>query len=144
MTALLLLIHEMSPGLPLYCDWSATLEALDSLAHGQTLPASSPPGSLAWFDLARGRWHTWDDYRRVLIYIRETTGPATLVANVLKEPPFPAINGPTARLSPFRAESGICWMWLIGLDLDAEFAASLEQATDSVVVWAPAVLLAIT
>src|SRR5207248_10038636 len=76
--------------------------------------------------------------RSALIYLRETTHAATLVANVLKEPAFPAINGPTARLSPFRAESGICWMLLVDLDLDAEFAAALEQSTDSVVVWSPA------
>src|SRR5262249_19836598 len=38
---------------------------------------------------------------------------------------------------PFRAESGICWMILVDLDLDQEFAAALERATDSVVVWSP-------
>jgi hypothetical protein len=138
LTVVVLLMDELSTGLPRYCNLSASLEALGSLARGQTLPASSPPGSRAWFDLSRGRWYTWEDYRRVLIHLRETTRPTTLVANVLKEPPFPAINGPTARLSPFRAESGICWMLLVDLDLDAEFAAALEQATDSVVVWSPA------
>src|SRR5207237_9048744 len=117
---------------------SARLEAVGSLVRGQPLPPSSPPGSRAWFDLSRGRWYAWEDYRRVLIHLRETTRPTTLVANVLKEPPFPAINGPTARLSPFRAESGICWMWLVDLDLDGEFAVELQHATDSVVVWSPA------
>ena len=138
LAVVLLLMDELSPGPPRYCNLSASLEALDVLVHGQTLPLSSPPGSRAWFDLRRGRWYTWEDYRRVLVHLRETTRPTTLVANVLKEPPFPAINGPTARLSPFRAESGICWMLLVDLDLDAEFAAALEQATDSVVVWSPA------
>jgi hypothetical protein len=137
-TMTLLLMDELSPGPPRYCNSSASLEALSCLVRGETIPASSPPGSRAWFDLRRGRWYPWEDYRRVLIHLRETTRPSTLVANVLKEPPFPAINGPTARLSPFRAESGICWMLLVDLDLDAEFAAALEQATDAVVVWSPA------
>jgi hypothetical protein len=100
-------------------------------------PEAPPRGSLVWFNPRRGPWYTWDDYRNVLTHLRETTGSATMVANVLKSPPFPALNGPTARLSPFRAESGICWMLFVDIDRDAEFAAELEQATDSVVVWAP-------
>jgi len=73
-----------------------------------------------------------------LDYLRRATSPATEIANVLKHPPFPSLNGPVARLSPFRAESGICWMWLIDLDLDIPFAESLERTPDSVVVWSPA------
>jgi len=61
-------------------------------------------------------------YRRVLIHLQETTGPATLVANVLKEPPFPAINGPAARLSPFLAESESAGCGLVHLDLEPEFS----------------------
>ncbi len=135
--ALLLLISEISRGLPRYCDRSASLQALACLARGQTLPTWDPPGSTSWFELSHARWYSWDDYRRVLIYLRATTGPATLVANVLREPPFPAINGPAARLSPFRAESGICWMWLVAIDLEPEFADALERSTDVVIVWAP-------
>jgi hypothetical protein len=135
--AVLAIIVEMSRGVPLFCDPSATVEAIRSLARGETLPTHSPPGSRAWFDPAMARWYTWEDYRDALIYVRQNTHRATLVANVLKEPPFPAINGPAGRLSPFRAESGICWMWLVAIDLEPEFAAALEQATDSVVVWSP-------
>ena len=104
--ALLLLMSELSPGFPRFCNLSATLEALASLSHGQTLPTWNPPGSVGWFELSHARWYTWDDYRRVLIHLRTTTGPSTLVANVLKEPPFPAINGPVARLSPFLRRVG--------------------------------------
>ena len=135
--AVLAIVVEMSMGVPLFCDPSATVEAIRSLAHGETLPIHSPPGSRAWFDPTKARWYAWEDYRDALIYLRRNTEPGTLVANVLKEPPFPAINGPTGRLSPFRAESGICWMWLVDIDLEPEFAAALEQATDSVVVWSP-------
>ncbi len=60
-----------------------------------------------------------------------------MVANVLEQPPYPAINGPAGRLSPFQAESGICWMLLVNIDLEPEFAESLAQADDSVVVWSP-------
>jgi hypothetical protein len=74
----------------------------------------------------------------VLSYLKRATGPETLVANVLNRFPYDALNGPTGRLSPFRAESGICWLSWVDLDLDPEFARDLERATDSVVVWEPA------
>ncbi len=135
--AILVLIVEMSAGIPRFCDLTASVEAIGSIARGEMTPLDSPPGSRAWFDPASGRWYAWEDYRNTLRFLRERTGPTTLVANVLKEPPFPAINGPTGRLSPFRAESGICWMWLVAVDLEPEFAAALEQATDCVVVWSP-------
>jgi hypothetical protein len=135
--ALLLLISELSQGIPGYCNLSATREALASLARGETIPTWSPPGSEGWFGFEYARWYAWDDYRLTLLHLRATTSPTTLVANVLKEPPFPAINGPAARLSPFRAESGICWMLMVHIDLEPEFADALERSTDAVVVWAP-------
>jgi hypothetical protein len=138
MIALIFMISEVSTGIPRYCRFPAAIRALLCLARGQTLPNWSPPGSLDWFDVARGRRYPWADYRSVLNYLRETTGPATPVANVLRSPPFPAINGPVGRLSPFLAESGVCWMLLVDLDLEPEFVAALERSTDSVVVWNPA------
>ena len=74
---------------------------------------------------------------RRLTTFGSTTGATTEVANLLRQPPFPSFNGPVGRLSPFRAESGICWMWLIDMDLDIPFAESLERTIDSVVVWSP-------
>jgi hypothetical protein len=135
--AFLLLIVEIGHGIPRFCNLPATLSAVKSLVRGEMLPTWSPPGGAMWFFPTPGRWYAWVDYRDALVYLRETTRPTTLVANVLKEPPFPAINGPTGRLSPFLAESGICWMWLIKMDLEPEFVESLEQAKDSVVVWSP-------
>ena len=73
-----------------------------------------------------GTWHRWNDYRALLLYIRQQTNPDTLVANVLNKYPYETINGPTGRLSPFLAESGICWMILVDLDLDSEFADALS------------------
>jgi hypothetical protein len=110
---------------------------MQSIARGEALPILSPPGSRAWFDPASGRWYAWEDYRNTLIYLRATTRTTTLVANVLQEPPYPAINGPTGRVSPFLAESGICWMLLVAVDLEPEFASALERANDCVVVWSP-------
>jgi hypothetical protein len=135
--AVLMLVVEASVGVPAFCDMGASVDAIRSLARGETLPVWSPPGSRAWFDPRRARWYSWEDYRETLLYLRRTTGPSTSVANVLEEPPFPAINGPAGRISPFRAESGICWMWLVDLDLEPEFAAALGRESDCVVVWSP-------
>ncbi len=135
--AVLAMVVEMSMGVPLFCDPSATVVAIRSLARGETLPIHSPPGCRAWFDPTKARWYAWADYRDALIFLRRNTRPGTMVANVLEQPPYPAINGPAGRLSPFQAESGICWMLLVNIDLEPEFAESLEQATDSVVVWSP-------
>jgi hypothetical protein len=61
------------------------------------------------------------------------------VANVLKNPPFPAVNGTTGRRSPFRVESGVAWMWVVAEDLDEPFALELERlGPNSIVVWSPA------
>ncbi|MGP0066348.1 MAG: hypothetical protein ACLQGP_22515, partial [Isosphaeraceae bacterium] len=135
--ALLALITESGAGIPRYCSFPATFRALQSMARGEALPERCPPGALEWFDPLQARWYPWTDYRSTLMYLRQTTGPATPVANVLRAPPFPAINGPIGRLSPFLAESGICWMWLVDIDLEPEFAIALERSTDAVVVWSP-------
>jgi hypothetical protein len=137
LAGVLVLVAEMNFGAPRFANPSAAVEAIRSIARGETLPVLSPPGSRAWFDPSSARWYAWEDYRKALSYLRESTSPATLVANVLQEPPYPAINGPAGRLSPFRAESGICWMLLVAFDLEPEFAAALERATDCVVVWSP-------
>ena len=62
----------------------------------------------------------------------------TVVANILKNPNFPSVNGATGRRSPFRVESGVPWMWIVAEDLDESFARELEQLVcDSIVVWSP-------
>lgn len=136
--ALLALGVEASSGLPLFCNPRASVEAIGTMARGETLTAISPPGSIAWFDPRLGRWYAWKDYCDTLRYLRRTVPPSMMVANVLKEPPFPSLNGPTGRLSPFRAESGICWMWLVKMDLEPEFVAAIEREKNTVVVWSPA------
>jgi hypothetical protein len=133
-----LILYEVMPEVPRFCLPLDSLKAIGPLARGEE-PVEPPPGSYEWFPRVPGesRNYRWDHYRATLAYLRRATRPTTLVANVLRRYPFPAVNGPTGRLSPFRAESGICWMWLVDLDLDAPFAAALERAEDAVVVWAP-------
>ena len=101
------------------------------------MPIKPPIGCFRPFPGYQSGNSRWTSYREVLIYIRSQTGPRTLVANVINTYPYEPVNGPSGRLSPFLAESGICWMTQVNVDLDAEFARSLLNSIDSVVVWDP-------
>ena len=139
--AILLLLYETSPIAPRWFPWNCGVEpslaAIRAAVRGGPTPA--PPGASIWYGPSKRQpFYTWDDYTQLLRYIRETTGPETIVANVLKNPPFPTVNGPTGRRSPFHAETGIAWVWLVREDMDETFARELEEAgADSIVVWAP-------
>jgi hypothetical protein len=137
LVAVTVVVCEALPGIPRYCSVSESLAAFAPLFHGEE-PARSPLGAHKWFHPLDVNYpYRWSDYCAVLRYLRSNTGSQTFVANFLRRFPFPPVNGPTGRLSPFLAESGICWMWVVDQDLDASFAESLELATDSVVVWCP-------
>jgi len=138
LAAVLVIACEVLPAVPQYCSISESLRAFKPLFHHEE-PTRPPIGAHNWFDPADVDYpgYRWTDYRGVLSYLREKTTPHTVVANVLRRFPFPPVNAPAGRLSPFLVESGICWMWLIDEDLDAPFARALERATDSVVVWVP-------
>jgi hypothetical protein len=134
----LLLMHQALPALPRLWRPDESFDSLGPILRGE--PAARPPlGSLRFFHrLPPGqidRPYEWKAYHDVMAYLRRMTTQRTIVANVLRRMPFPGLNGTIGRLSPFRAESGICWMWLVEIDLDAEFARALEEAPDSVVVW---------
>jgi hypothetical protein len=135
--AVVLVLYEALPHVPTFCSPLDSIRALRPLVRG-VAPDKPPPGC------RNRRFHPdmchykWGDYCQALEYLRQTTRPETEIANVLREPPYPSLNGPAGRLSPFRAESGICWMCLIDIDLDAVFARALEETPDSVVVWSPA------
>ena len=101
------------------------------------MPEEPPVGCLRAFPGASRARARWRDYREVLEYIRTETAPTTFVANALNSFPYEAINGPMGRLSPFLAEAGVCWMLVVDLSLDAEFAEDLVRRPDSVVVWNP-------
>jgi len=135
--AVMLILLEAIPHIPTFCAPRDSVRALGSLARGVESEEPPPGCRIKWFRSHECHYE-WADYCRTVDYLRRATSPATEIANVLKQPPFPSLNGPVGRLSPFRAESGICWMWLIDQDLDIPFAESLEQTPDSVVVWSPA------
>ncbi len=139
--AVLLLLYETSPIAPRWFPWNcgvgASLGAIRAAVRGEPPPV--PPGAWIWYGPSKRQpYYTWEGYSQLLRYVRETTGPETIVANVLKNPPFPTVNGPTGRRSPFRAETGVAWVWLVREDMDETFARELEEAgADSIVVWAP-------
>lgn len=110
-----------------------SLDALTALARGRPAPGV-PAGYLHHPDVPVSAPYPWEDYRRLIAYLREATGPETRVANALKS--FPAVTGPAARLPAFPAESA-AWFLVVKPDDEGRFAAALEHADDSVVVWIP-------
>jgi hypothetical protein len=126
----------LSP-IPRYCSIEESMRAIALTVSGE-LSDRPPSGSREWLHERLQRdGYRWASYRDALNYVRTQTSRDTLVANVLRRYPFPSLNGPTGRLSPFMTESGICWMFVVDQDLDAVFAESLHRATAAIVVWAP-------
>jgi hypothetical protein len=130
--AVALLSYELVPVPPWMCSLGSSVQAVQALTRGE-MPDTPPLGCLQPFASPSG----WEAYRAVLGYLRQATSPQTFVANVLNRYPYESLNGPAGRLSPFRAESGICWLSWVQIDLDPEFAQDLLNSTDAVVVWEP-------
>ena len=132
-----LVLALASPGVPRFCDMGASVRALGDLGR-EIEPALVPLGAAARFaPVDPNSPYTWDQYREVLAYLRLRTGPHTQVANLLRNVPFPGLNGTVGRISPLRADSGIIWLYVLGPDREAEFARELEAADDAVVIWIP-------
>ena len=132
------MIHYALPRVPKYCNPSRSLQALDPLIHGYQ-PVASPQGSerILWTDRP-GFIYNWTNYRAVLSYLRYSTNPGTRVANVLRGLPYPAINGPAGRITPFPAAGGVIYPSVDPEARDRMLAEALERAPDdSVVVWIP-------
>ncbi len=134
--AVALLAYELVPVAPWMCSLGTSIQAVRALARGE-MPVRPPLGCLQPFAAGGGSPTRWEAYCAVLRYLRQATSPQTFVANVLNRYPYESLNGPAGRLSPFRAESGICWLSWVQIDLDPEFARELLNATDAVVVWEP-------
>ena len=82
--------------------------------------------------------YNWHDYRALIQYLKENTTLKTRVANVLRNHPYPTINGPTGRRTAFPSPGGMLWLLWVGTEREEEFAHSLETAgPDTVIVWAP-------
>jgi hypothetical protein len=115
------------------------LRVLGNWIEGRALDVV-PPGSEAMLP-SRSRdprtHYSWEEYQGLLDYLRRTTTAETRVANFLRAQPYPTINGPVGRLTPFPSAAGVLWlMWVKPDDKDA-YRRALELAGDSVVVWVP-------
>jgi hypothetical protein len=124
---------------PEYCSASRSLRALGPLARGED-PIAPPAGSGSSFRAVGKRppLYRWDDYRSLLAHLRGSISPRTRVANLLWTFPYPPVNGPAGRLTPFPAAGGYVHLLLVEPDLEARYVAALERTPDSVVVWNPA------
>jgi hypothetical protein len=132
-TAILL---EAIPRIPLYCQPERLGDPARSLWRGVPT-ASAPPGTEREFSPASSNPYQWGDYQRVLEYLRRHTHPKTRVANFFRGYPFPTVNAPVGRLSPFPSVAGVLWLRWVDEKLETEFATRLEPAGDTVVVWIP-------
>jgi hypothetical protein len=131
-----LILYEAVPQMPHTFRPRESLQALKPLWRGE-LPVYVPTGCESGFGQGDARAYRWDDYRATVDYLRRNTSPQTYVANMLRQFPFPALNGPAGRLDPFPYESGIGWIWMVRQDLDSHFANALARISDVVVVWVP-------
>jgi hypothetical protein len=131
--ALALLVYEIMPVRLMVYSLVASVRAVRPILHGEMVE-TCPMGCFVMLSVS-ARSERWGNYRALLAYLRKETSPRTLIANMLNAYPYETINGPVGRLSPFKVDSGIAWMTQIEGDLDDEFAQSLLDATDSVVVW---------
>jgi hypothetical protein len=130
LVAILLVLALGVPNRPQFCSPRRSLKAVALLMRGQE-PDQAPTGYQPYSSMAK--FYDWRDYRDVVDYLREKTSPETPVANALMG--YPAITGPSARPSAFPTSH----LLLVRIlpDSEKEYIAALEQASDSVVVWAP-------
>lgn len=122
------------PGPPTYCLPGEAIEALRGRDPGHA-PATARRRFAPEYG---GTPYRWDDYRRLLAYLRQGTTPETRVATVLRNVPFPAVNGAVGRISPLPAESGVIWLWSVDPKLEGAFVAAVDaMPAGSVAVWSP-------
>lgn len=132
--ALLACLAVAMPGIPEYCRPAEALAAIRGRASDH-VPAAARE-RFATGD--RDTRYRWDDYQDLLAYLRDRTTPRTRIANVLRNVPFPAINGAVGRTSPLPAESGVIWLWSVNPELEGAFVEAIEATpAGSVVVWSP-------
>ena len=129
------LVFVALPGVPKCWDLLASLDAVGFVEPGDPIP----PGARGYFapDDPRSPYR-WRDYRDTLRYLGERTTDDTPLANLLRNVPFPAVNGPVGRISPLPGESGLIWLWSVEPEREPEFAAKLADAPGgTVAVWDP-------
>jgi hypothetical protein len=134
--AILLIVYSAVPSISTAnCSLAISIDAIRAAVRGGW--PKVPPGAWSWYAYGRSRY-SWGGYCQLLAYLRERTDQDTIVANVLRRPPFPSVNGATGRRSPFRVESGVPWVYTVAEDLDESFARELEhEGKNSIVIWSP-------
>ena len=130
LAAVVLLLSLSLVPKPRFCSVHASLRAAGFLMRSRQ-PEVAPPGYLHNF--ASVPLYPWADYLAVLAHLRNVTPSQARVANLLHAV---AVTGPTGRLSVFPAESAT-WLGMVAPEDEEMFAAALERAGDSVVVWDP-------
>ena len=135
---LLALVMALLPGWPRFWSPARSTEAWKDLAKNE-LPARVPLGAQTYFAPGDTRSpYRWEEYRQTINYLRTKTSQSTLVANLLRNFPFPAINGPAGRISPLTAEGAVPYLYTINPEIEPEFAKALTNAPPgTVVVWDP-------
>ena len=129
----LLLVGLGVGGKPRFCNPNGSLEALTYLWKGVD-PEAKPTGYATNEESQAAGRYEWDDYRRLIRYLRDEVGPEVRVANHLLN--VPAVCGPSGRLPAFPAESS-AWVRVVLASDEPIFARALETAEDAVVVWDP-------
>ena len=137
LAGLALLIYTAAPGLPRYCTARGSLEALGPLVRGE-IPERPPPGCRNYFPPPEpGHYDSWDDYRRPPHIPPPRHRPPQVGRQPAAVLPFPAVNGPTSRLTPFPAAGGIHYLSLVSPEQEDRFAEALDRHADTLVVWTP-------
>ena len=134
LATVIFLLMVAVPTRPNYCNPRLSLSAIPQLLKGETV-AEMPSGCVLKYQRVGVACHPWQDYTKLLDYLRRETSPNTRVANALGS--AAAINGPSGRISPYSAETGLLWAWAIDPSYKDKYNEDLEAAKDSVVVWIP-------
>ena len=135
--ALVAILARVVPAIPGGFVPAESLRAIGHLARGEPSPATPAGAYQAFSQREPERSGDWSRHLDLIAYLREQTRPEARVANVLRSYPYDGINGPSGRASPFRCESGLCWLMWVAVPMESEFIAAIEGDDDVVVVWEP-------
>jgi hypothetical protein len=131
-----LLLYHSIPRVPRFASFSRSYQALGPLMQGSD-PLDPPLGCKTEYTSLPGRTlvYQWADYRALLDYVRHSLPPDAKVANLFRVLPYPTINGPGGRLTPFPAAGGVIHLALVDPHLEDRFISALAESPDAYVVW---------
>ena len=124
------------PGMPTYFHLKASGESLQAIANHQ-MPAKAPPGCKTLLGNCDdpNMVYCWQDYTRVIRYIREELKPEVKVANFLRARPYPTINSPTGRQTIWPCGEGLLWLNSVNQFLEPHYIRTLEKNEPVVIIW---------